>query len=79
MSVEGKWVVEVWATGVEGAAKITVMYDEEPNPTVISKLKASATGAYRVAYQEWPMPVGGLQIHGHKITPPTATRTGGPA
>jgi hypothetical protein len=65
-----KWILEVWANGPEGAAKVTTMHDEEPTRTLIANMEGAATGAYRRCYQEWPKAWGGLLTHGHKITPP---------
>lgn len=62
----------MWATGPEGAAKVTVMLDEEPSAWTMAALEGSASSLYRRVYQEWPKPWEGQRTFGRKITPPKA-------
>lgn len=68
--MKGKWVTEVWAQGVEGVAKVTVALDEEPKAGMLARLEAACSGTYRQTYNAWPMPLDGMLVFGHKITPP---------
>ncbi len=51
-----RWAVEVYATGPEGAVKISVLREgeEQPNATVMADYRAQASGLYRRQYQAWP-------------------------
>lgn len=62
MRGDESWQLESWATGPEGAVKLTVLVRSEPGVMVLQDLRARLSGQYRLQYQEWP------QRFGHKAT-----------
>lgn len=66
---DDKWVLEAWAIGGGHAAKVTVTYDEKPNPNLTRRAEADASSIWKRWHGQnearaWPDSLG------HKVTPP---------
>jgi hypothetical protein len=57
------YVLEAWATGPDGAYKVSVRVDGEPNPTEVADMTRMAVGGYRYCYGAWSTG------SGHRVAP----------